>query len=153
MRNDLGWKNDEVRLYSTSAGIAGCICNVITNPLWLMRTRMQVEIFRNSNPDHFDKKYSHGVRSLFINMQEIVRIEGFRSLWKGLPATFLGILHPLVFFPIYEKLKIHFKSKYEPNEDKLSTKYIMGCSMFSKFIASGISYPHEVLRARIYYHV
>ena len=86
-------------------------------------------------------------------MQEIVQNEGFKSLWKGLPATFLGILHPLVFFPIYEKSKIHFKNKYEPNEDKLSTKYIIGCSMFCKLIASGISYPHEVLRARIYYHV
>ena len=86
-------------------------------------------------------------------MRNIVHNEGFMVLYKGLPASFIGILHPLVFFPIYEKLKIHFKSKKEPNEPKLSTKYIMLSSMISKFIASAVSYPHEVLRARIYFEV
>lgn len=86
-------------------------------------------------------------------MQDIIKTEGFRALWKGVPATFLGILHPLIFFPIYEKSKIYFKKTHEPNEDKLSSKYIMGCSIFSKIIASAVSYPHEVLRARIYYHI
>ena len=74
-------------------------------------------------------------------------------LYKGLPASFLGILHPLVFFPIYEKQKLYYKQKYQPNETKLSTKYIMISSIISKFIASAVSYPHEVLRARIYFEV
>jgi len=72
------------------------------------------------------------------------------ALWKGLPPTLLGTIHPLVFFPCYEKLKIYFKANYEHKDAKtLGTKYIMFSSVISKIIASAVSYPHEVLRARI----
>ena len=148
-----GWKNDEVRLYSASAGIAGLMCNLFTNPFWLVRTRMQVEIFRNDTKGHFEQKYSHGVKSLYINMREIVNKEGFLSLYKGVPASCIGLLHPLFFFPIYEKQKIFYKNKFEPDSDKLSTIFILASSTTSKFIASAVSYPHEVLRARKYYEI
>lgn len=40
-----GWKEGDIRMYTSSAGLAGTICNILTNPLWLVRTRMQAEIF------------------------------------------------------------------------------------------------------------
>lgn len=40
LRTEYGYQNDSVSLYVLGAGIAGTICNVLTNPLWLMRTRM-----------------------------------------------------------------------------------------------------------------
>jgi hypothetical protein len=40
-------KEGDISLYSGSAAIAGIICNIITNPLWMIRTRMQAEIFHN----------------------------------------------------------------------------------------------------------
>ena len=153
LKTNLGWKSDEVRLYSVSAGFAGAMCNIATNPFWLVRTRMQVEIFRNESNAHFDKKYAHGIKSIYVNLKEIYHTEGFRALYKGLPASFLGIVHPLVFFPIYEKLKIHFKKAYQPAEETLGISWIMLASVISKLIASGITYPHEVLRARIFFEV
>lgn len=86
-------------------------------------------------------------------MREIVKHEGFLSLYKGVPASCFGLLHPLVFFPVYEKQKIYYKNKYEKDNDKLSTIYILASSTTSKFIASAVSYPHEVLRARKYYEI
>ena len=86
-------------------------------------------------------------------MHEIVKREGFLSLYKGVPASCFGLLHPLVFFPIYEKQKIYYKTNFEPDTDKLSTIFILTSSVTSKFIASAVSYPHEVLRARKYYEV
>ena len=35
----------------------------------------------------------------------------------------------------------------------MSSRYVLLASVISKVIASGTSYPHEVLRARIYYKV
>ena len=43
-----GWKEDSFKLYSVSAGLSGLFCNVITNPFWVVRTRMQAEIFRSA---------------------------------------------------------------------------------------------------------
>jgi len=61
-------------------------------------------------------------------------------------------MHPIVFFPLYEKMKIFFKNNYEdPNSTKLSNKYILLSTMISKIIASFSCYPHELLRARLQY--
>jgi hypothetical protein len=43
------------------------------------------------------------------NIQKVKNEEGFRALYRGLPASMIGIFHPLVFFPIYEKSKMYFK--------------------------------------------
>ena len=64
----------------------------------------------------------------------------------------LGVIHPLVFFPMYEKLKIGFMNNYEDkNAKKLSNKYILASSVISKVTASFCCYPHEVLRARLWH--
>mmetsp|Transcript_5426 Transcript_5426/g.8403 ORF Transcript_5426/g.8403 Transcript_5426/m.8403 type:complete len:87 (+) Transcript_5426:209-469(+) len=52
-REKLGWTDDQARLYSLSAGLAGVCCNLMTNPLWLVRTRMQAEIFCTSSEEMY----------------------------------------------------------------------------------------------------
>lgn len=152
-KNKLDWKENETRLYSVSAGMSGIVCNFITNPLWLVRTRMQSEAFKDASSEHYDKKYRHGASSLFRNMHTIAKSEGFLALYKGYTASIIGVLHPLVFFPLYEKMKIFFKNNYEePGADKLSNKYIIFSSVVSKILSSLASYPHEVLRSRMQFH-
>jgi len=70
------------------------------------------------------------------------------KLFTGFSASCLGIIHVLIHFPLYEKLKIHFQRKYEPDSDHLSLKYIFVSSVTAKWTASLFSYPHEVIRAR-----
>jgi solute carrier family 25 folate transporter 32 len=80
---------------------------------------------------------------------------------SGLTASILGISHALIYFPLYEHWKMYFKSKYEPEKDKLSNRYVFLSAIFSKsklgtasdglptlVVSSAIAYPHEVLRAR-----
>ena len=86
---------------------------------------------------------------MFKNISHIVKSEGLSALFKGVSASMLGIIHPLVFFPMYEKLKIHFKQTYDSDKDKLSNKFILASSIISKVTASFCCYPHEVLRARL----
>lgn len=152
-KDKFGWRENETRLYSLSAGMSGILCNFITNPLWLVRTRMQSEAFKNSSSEHYDKKYKHGASSLFRNIRHIANTEGFLALYKGYTASLMGIVHPLVFFPLYEKLKIYFKNNHEaPGADKLSNKFIIFSSVVSKILSSLASYPHEVLRSRMQFH-
>jgi hypothetical protein len=35
-------------------------------------------------------------------MRNIYCKEGFNSLFKGVSASIIGVVHPLVFFPLYE---------------------------------------------------
>lgn len=56
--NDLGllgyqWKDGDLKLYSASVLVAGSVVRVMTNPLVVVRTRMQAEIFNNTSDLHF----------------------------------------------------------------------------------------------------
>lgn len=142
----------DVKLYALSAGLAGTACNIMTNPLWMVRVRMQSEIFNNPSIAEFQRKFGFGFFSLYRIMKEIIQKEGFFALYKGIWASLIGIIHPLVFFPMYEKMKMHFLANYEqPGAEKLSAKYVAFCTILCKVTASAASYPHEVLRSRIQY--
>ncbi len=58
------WPEESFRLYSVSAGLSGLFCNIVTNPFWVVRTRMQAEIFRCMNQDHYERMYKGIFHSL-----------------------------------------------------------------------------------------
>ena len=64
----------------------------------------------------------------------------------------LGIAHPLIYFPLYEKSKIYFQREWDtdnPDKDNLSSRFVVIGAVMSKAITSFLTYPHEVLRARM----
>lgn len=74
------------------------------------------------------------------------------TLYQGLGASMIGVSHPLIYFPLYEKSKIYLKESWDtdnPDPNKLSTRYILISAVTCKAITSAITYPHEVLRARL----
>ena len=79
-------------------------------------------------------------------MKMVVKEEGFRALYQGLSASMIGVLHPMIYFPLYEKSKQYFKQNYHQNQsEQLSHKYVMVSAVMSKLIASAFTYPHEVI--------
>lgn len=137
------------RLYGCSAVASGLISNVITNPFWMVRTRMQAETFRSMCEQNYRSKYS---LNLFKNIWLIWQREGFFTLYNGLSASMLGVMHPLIYFPLYEKSKIYFKEHWDganPDPHHLSSQYILVSTVVCKGITSAMTYPHEVLRARM----
>lgn len=88
--------------------------------------------------------------------------EGGRALMSGLTASILGISHALIYFPLYEHWKMFFKKTFEPDSDRLSSRYVFVSAIISKckqmwkstnsiynlVLSSAITYPHEVLRSR-----
>lgn len=71
----------------------------------MVRTRMQTEIFRDSCEENFKRKYP---TNMFKAMYQIASEEGVISLYQGLAASAIGVLHPLIYFPLYEKSKLYF---------------------------------------------
>jgi hypothetical protein len=65
------WKEGDFKLYALSAGVAGSTVAVVTNPLVVVRTRMQSEIFYNTNDFHFQKKYGNGPMGVINVMRNI----------------------------------------------------------------------------------
>lgn len=113
---------------------------------------MQAEIFRSTCGEHFKNKYGYGPFSIFSVMKQIYHKEGFTALYRGMGASLIGVSNPIVFFPVYEMMKFYLKNNFEdPSAEKLSSKYLIASTITGKIFANGISYPHQVIRARLQY--
>ena len=67
-------------------------------------------------------------------------------------ASLIGLVHPVIFFPLYEKIKIWMMQNLEPTgTEKLSVLNTMVCTTISKTLASLVTYPHEIFRSRLMY--
>ena len=71
------------------------------------------------------------------------------ALYQGLSASMFGLIHPLIYFPLYEKAKIYLKDNWDSESEHLRSRYVLVSACTSKAVASAITYPHEVIRARM----
>lgn len=127
-------------IHMTSAASAGFVSCTATNPIWLIKTRLQLS------------KESMTVRQC---MYSIWRTSGFTGFYKGITASYVGISETIVHFVIYECFKAHIKQKRlenplsDDNFDKSIFFQYMLASAASKSFACALAYPHEVARTRL----
>jgi len=126
-------------LQSASAGLASCATAAITNPLWVVKTRMQTQ-------PTYAPKYGNTVHAV----RSIVKEEGARGLYKGLGASFMNCSQAMIQFPLYESLKRLMCSKYNTRDTPHEAAM---CYLASSSISSSLSciatYPSEVVRSRM----
>ncbi|XP_027921046.1 folate transporter 1, chloroplastic-like isoform X1 [Vigna unguiculata] len=135
-------------LHLASAAEAGGLVSLCTNPVWLVKTRLQLQ-----TPLHQTRPYS-GIYDAF---RTILREEGFSAFYKGIVPSLFLVSHGAIQFTAYEELRkviVDFKSKrstvHNQNPDKLlnSVDYaVLGAT--SKLAAILLTYPFQVMRARL----
>ena len=76
-----------------SASCAGFVSSTATNPIWFVKTRLQL--------DH-DSNSKMNVREC---IKRIYETNGLRGFYKGITASYFGISETVVHFVIYEALK------------------------------------------------
>nr|XP_010917681.1 folate transporter 1, chloroplastic [Elaeis guineensis] len=130
-----------------SAAEAGALVCLCTNPIWLVKTRLQLQ-----TPQHYQpySGFSDALRT-------ILREEGWRALYKGIGPGLLLVTHGAIQFTVYEELRkfaLYLKVKEgrtnHINSDKLLNSFdyaTLGAS--SKIAAILLTYPYQVIRARL----
>lgn len=79
-----------------SSAAASILADVVTCPLWVARLRVQTQVLHNN----------HKYTSLLQTLQLIYKEEGIsKGLYKGLFWGFIGVVHFIIYFPLYEELK------------------------------------------------
>ncbi|KAL3144844.1 hypothetical protein ABBQ38_001950 [Trebouxia sp. C0009 RCD-2024] len=148
------------QLHLLSAAEAGCLVCFVTNPIWVVKTRLQLQRghrpivsprlrqtathLRNSGGPY--RGFAHAVR-------QIAREEGFRGFYKGLLPSLLLVSHGAIQFMVYEELKALTAGAGEYAKDtgrsSLSAGQISVIGAASKLAASVVTYPSQVVRARL----
>ncbi|KAM1261725.1 hypothetical protein ACFX13_027659 [Malus domestica] len=136
-------------LHLASAAEAGALVSLCTNPIWLVKTRLQLQ-----TPLHQTRPYS----GFYDALRTIIREEGWAALYKGLlPSLFLQVSHGAIQFTAYEELRkivVDFKSKKRRThsgsaDTVLNSVDYAALGGSSKVAAILLSYPFQVIRSRL----
>ena len=90
-----------------SAVLAGAVSDIVCNPMFVVRTRLQTEALHNmlgngaSGVASERSKYSGILKTALSLYKE----GGPFIFWRGMTANLMGLSHVAVQFPVYEQLK------------------------------------------------
>jgi len=138
-----GDHNHHALVHLSSAISAGAVADVICNPMFVVRTRMQTEALHYFQTPPSERQ-PHG---LIRTVGGMYKEGGVPIFWRGLTASLLGLGHVGIQFPVYERLKAEARKRSPSGEE--SPVDLLFASGLSKMTAALITYPHEVIRSRM----
>ena len=126
------------QLHLVSAFIGGATATTMTNPIWVLKTKLQISS---------ERMMRRGVINLIVH---IFRNEGPRGFMRGLSASYIGVGETALVFVVYERLKARAgRNRTSSGLDIENILSYVSSAMIAKSIAAMSFYPHEVVRTRL----
>lgn len=131
-------------MYLSSGAVSGAITSVLTNPIWVVKTRIMSTTSRQAS----------SYKSTLDGIKRLLREEGAHGLWRGLVPSLFGVSQGAIYFMMYDTLKHRFSSlsKNEKQDDpkrKLKITETSLISSVSKVVSVTAVYPFQLLKSNL----
>lgn len=142
--------------HMAAGACAGALTTAITNPIWVVKTRLCLQygaapatiggdISRASLLPE-SKRYS----GTWDALKKVYKYEGVSGLYRGFIPGLLGVSHGAIQLAAYEEMKKIYLNQLNLSSDQnLGTIQYLTCAALSKLLAASITYPYQVVRARL----
>lgn len=143
-------------IHLVAAAIAGIATGTATNPIWLVKTRLQLDKNKASGDPNRGRQYKNS----WDCVKQTVRHEGIKGLYRGLSASYLGVTESTLQWVLYERMKLSlarrearrlatpgYKQTWVDDTEEWAGKFTAAAA--AKGFAAAITYPHEVVRTRL----
>ncbi|KAI8805058.1 mitochondrial carrier domain-containing protein [Cladochytrium replicatum] len=114
--------------------VAGGVSRMFTTPLSVIATRQQTMY-----PD----------LSMFRTLLEILRTEGFTSLWRGIRASLILTINPAITYGFYERLRTVYISRRRSGSQVLGAMEAFWIGAITKALATVVTYPLILAKVRM----
>ncbi|KAJ3318296.1 hypothetical protein HDV06_000580 [Boothiomyces sp. JEL0866] len=119
-----------------TGAIAGSITSVLTNPIWVINTRLLVK-------DAEAGKTKIGMKEAAL---KIYKEEGLVGFWRGILPALVLVANPVIQYTVFEKLK----AWVEKSVKDLTAFHFFLLGAVSKLCATSITYPYIVVKSRMH---
>ncbi|ELR03503.1 hypothetical protein GMDG_01254, partial [Pseudogymnoascus destructans 20631-21] len=155
MLSRLNGDREAVWIHMVAAACSGIATSTITNPIWLVKTRLQLDKLAAEGAGCVPhQRYRNSIDCVM----QIMRHEGVKGFYRGLTASYLGVAESTLHWVLYEQAKILIRLREERLVMKGETSdcdglvkwvYQASAAGGTKLFAAIAAYPHEVVRTRL----
>ena len=148
--------NEAAWVHLCAAATAGIATGTVTNPIWLVKTRLQLD---KSNAERSGTQSVRQYKNSLDCIRQTLRNEGVRGLYRGLSASYLGVSESTLQWVLYEQMKLYLSRRQERllalgQKSTIWDRIVdwngkVTAAGTAKFFAAIVTYPHEVVRTRL----
>ena len=144
-------EGDPLGMRLVASAAAGAVGVLVTNPLWLAKTRLQLVERDHRGRVLAGKRWAAG--GVFSALAHAWRTEGGpRAWWRATMPAMLGVSHGVVQLLAYEELRGVLAARRASEGGaarRLSPQDVLMASAASKVFATVSTYPYQVVRSRM----
>ncbi|KAJ5238698.1 Mitochondrial substrate/solute carrier [Penicillium chermesinum] len=126
-----------------AGAIAGSATVLITNPIWVINTRMTAR--KSESEESLPGGPQKTKASTLSTLMELLRQEGPRALFAGVLPALILVINPILQYTIFEQLK-----NVVERRRRMTPKDAFYLGALGKILATSITYPYITIKSQMH---